>query len=110
VAQEVPKLRPILDDGLRFGEKKKSGPLASSAQCQERIKTLRFKKPLNWKQTIDFSTRKGLEFDTFRLCAMFYAALAKCLRVERYALSGVRFCDLIVQLVCPDGRCRRFFL
>ena len=37
VAQEVPKLRPILDDGLRFGEKKKRTS-CGSAQCQERIK------------------------------------------------------------------------
>ncbi|MGL5708410.1 MAG: hypothetical protein ACRDDF_09140 [Aeromonas sp.] len=70
---------------------KRKGGAISAAQCQEREKTLRFKIKKIWKQTIDFSTRKGLEFDTFRLCAMFYAALAKCLQVERYALSGVIF-------------------
>jgi hypothetical protein len=74
------------------GQKKKA-VLSAPPNARKEKKPCGLKTKI-WKQTIDFSTRKGLEFDTFRLCSMFYAALAKCLWVERYALSGVRFCDL----------------
>lgn len=62
-------MRPFLDGGLRFGEKKKR------TSCEFRSmpgknKTLRLKKPLNWKQTIVFSTRKVLNPIRVGLCAM----------------------------------------
>ncbi|WP_206668266.1 hypothetical protein, partial [Aeromonas sobria] len=66
-------LAGALDLTREFREKKKA-VLSAPPNARKEKKPCGLKTKI-WKQTIDFSTRKGLEFDTFRLCAMFYAAL-----------------------------------